>query len=104
MKIFLNDVNNKLVDKLEESLFDLVNVHTYIWEGTAPDVYNYEIHVEEAIIVEDRDYTLELISILYKLLHSAFNAIYALSGSMAIDKSAFIRLFFHVPGFLTKVF
>lgn len=66
MKIVLNDVNNEIVDKLEKSFFELVNVHTYIWEGTAPDVYKYEIHVEEAKIIDDRDYTLELISVLYK--------------------------------------
>ena len=66
MKIVLNDVNNETVDKLEKSFFDLVNVHTYIWEGTASDVYNYEICVEESKIVDDRDYTLELVSVLYK--------------------------------------
>lgn len=67
MKIVLNDLTEDVVDRLEDTLSDLVNAHTYIWEGTANDVYKYEIEIDEDTkMVDDREYTLEHIDILYK--------------------------------------
>ena len=65
MKIVLNDVTEDVVDRLEDALSDLVNAHTYIWEGTANDVYRFEIEVDEYPIIDDRDYILEHVNILY---------------------------------------
>ena len=66
MKIVLNDVTEEVVDRLEDALSDLVNAHTYIWEGTANDVYRFEIEVDEYPIIDDRDYILEHVDFLYK--------------------------------------
>ena len=66
MKIVLNDVTEEVVDRLEDALSDLVNAHTYIWEGTANDVYRFEIEVDEYPIIDDRDYILEHVDILFK--------------------------------------
>ena len=66
MKIVLNDVTEEVVDRLEDALSDLVNAHTYIWEGTADDVYRFEIEVDEYPIINDRDYMLEHVDILFK--------------------------------------
>jgi hypothetical protein len=65
MKIILNDVTEEVVDKLEDALSDLVNAHTYIWDGTANDVYKYEIDITEEPETKN-DYTLEHVSVLYK--------------------------------------
>lgn len=65
MKIVLNDVTEEVVDRLEDVLSDLVNAHTYIWQGTCKDVYKYEIDITEEPDTED-DYDLESVSILYK--------------------------------------
>ena len=66
MKIILNDLAGELVDKLENALINMVNVHTYIWEGTTDDVYKYEISVDEDVkMVNDREYTLEHVDVLY---------------------------------------
>lgn len=67
MKIILNDVTEKTVDRLEDALSDLVNAHTYIWEGTTNDVYKYEIEVnEDTEMWNDREYILEHVDVLYK--------------------------------------
>lgn len=65
MKIFLNDVTEEVVDRLEDAFITMVNVHTYIWEGTTDDVYKYEIDITEEPDTED-DYDLESVAILYK--------------------------------------
>ena len=65
MKIVLNDVTEGVVDRLEDALSDLVNAHTYIWEGTANDVYKYEIDITEEPDTEE-DYDLENVAIIYK--------------------------------------
>lgn len=65
MKIFLNDVTEEVVDRLEDTLADLVNAHTYIWEGTSNDVYKYEIDITEEPETK-KDYDLESVAILYK--------------------------------------
>ena len=67
MKIILNDASEKVVDKLKDAFITMVSIHTYIWDGTASDTYKYEIEVEEEpVIIGDRDYTLEEVSVLYK--------------------------------------
>lgn len=65
MKIILNDVTEGVVDRVEEVLADLVNAHTYIWQGTGNDVYKYEIDITEEPDTE-ADYDIEHISLLYK--------------------------------------
>ena len=66
MKIVLNDVTEGVVDRVEEVLVDLVNAHTYIWQGTCNDLYKYEIDITDEPETEE-DYDLEHISLLYKM-------------------------------------
>ena len=65
MKMILNDVTDEVADKLEDALLSLVNVHTYIWEGTTSDVYKYEIDITEEPETEN-DYSLEHVDVIYK--------------------------------------
>lgn len=65
MKIILNDVFEDALDKLEDAFSDLVNAHTYIWDGTTNDVYKYEIEITEEPETKE-DYNLEHVSVLYK--------------------------------------
>ena len=68
MKIVLNDVTEEVVDRLEDAFNTVVGVYTNIWEGTASDTYRYEIEVdaEDPKIVNNRDFTLEDVAIIYK--------------------------------------
>lgn len=66
MKIFLNDVTEKTVDKFEDAFIHMVSVHSNIWEGTTSDTYRYEIEVEEEPVTGDGYYALEDVAIIYK--------------------------------------
>ena len=63
--IILNDVIEKVVEDLENTINYLVNAHTYIQEGTSNDVYKYQIDITEEPETEE-DHDLEHISVLYE--------------------------------------
>lgn len=65
MKIYFNDVTEAVVDVFEESLIDMANARTQIYDGTFKDVYQYVIEIDpDPNTLED--YTLEHVNVLYK--------------------------------------
>ena len=66
MKIELNEVIEDKLDELEDAFMDLVNVHTYIWDGSFKDSYKYEIEIDEKPGTTVKNYDLEHVNVLYK--------------------------------------
>ena len=67
MKIIFNDITEDKMDELEEIFINTLGVYTEIYEGTTKDCFKYVLEVQEDnFIVDDVDYELENVSVVFK--------------------------------------
>ena len=68
IKIIFNDITEDKMDELEEIFINTLGVYTEIYEGTTKDCFRYVLEVEDndTLLVDDEEYNLENVSVVFK--------------------------------------
>ena len=66
MNITINEITEEALDRCEDAFANIVNVHTTIWPGTAPDCFQYVIEVYEEVDDTEKDYNLMSVVLYYR--------------------------------------
>lgn len=68
IKIIFNDITEDKMDELEGIFIDTLGVYTEIYEGTTKDCFRYVLEVEDndTLLVDDEEYNLENVSVVFK--------------------------------------